>query len=604
MKPIQIKTLSLGRMAAIAGAIALSIGAQPVSARPVGVDVSSYQGSGVNWGSVKGGGYTFGWAKATEGTYLQDADFSINENNGKGAGVVLGAYHFARPDLDSPGSEASYFWGTASGYIQADGKTLMPMLDMETWNGVVGASSYSAWANSWNSTIQNDASGKGVSITPFIYVSACSACNFNTSVSGWLSDIANYNGESPQTGGPWNVCGNCDVWGSGVWTAWQYSSSGSVPGVSGNCDVDVLGGSLSAATAGSTADPHINPCVARNAGDGHMEVFAVGKTGLLYHSYFSGGAWTSWAAIGGWTFAANTIPAVQYNSDGRLQLFIIGTDGHLDTIYQQTAGSSTSWSGWTSIAGWTFSQQACLAANTNADGRIEVFVVGTDGQLDHVFENTAGNSTSWSGWGGLGGSWSQNAAISAGNDADGRQEVFLIGNTGNLYHIYQTAPNAGWSGYGNLGGTWSQTARTALTRNSDGRLEIFIIGSTGELYHSYQTAANGGWYGWPNIGGWTFSQQAKPVAALNTTNGTLQVLVIGTDGHMDTVNSANAWGGGWSSLPSSPAFTQNIRPCLGVNADGRLEVFTTSPGSDMVHAYQTSPGGGWYGWPSLGGSWN
>ena len=42
--------------------------------------------------------------------YDDDADFVVNENNGKGAGVVMGAYHFNRPDLDSPGTEASFFW--------------------------------------------------------------------------------------------------------------------------------------------------------------------------------------------------------------------------------------------------------------------------------------------------------------------------------------------------------------------------------------------------------------------------------------------------------------------------------------------------------------
>jgi GH25 family lysozyme M1 (1,4-beta-N-acetylmuramidase) len=595
-------SLILRQTGMIAATLGLAFAPGSVLAqRPTGIDVSSYQGA-PNWSSIKGAGISFAWAKATEGTYYIDADFTYNANNGKSAGVVMGAYHFARPDLTSPGSEASYFWNQAGSYIKADGKSLMPMLDMETWNGVVGASSYSDWANQWCNAIVSDANGAGVKIKPFIYVSACNACYFNSSVSGWNSDIANYNGQNPQTGGPWNVCGSCAVWGSGVWTAWQFTSSGSVSGVSGNVDMDVLGGSLAAVTATSTADPHINPCVARNS-DGHMEIFAVNKSGVLQHNYFGTGGWSGWISLSGYTFAANTVPAVQMNADGRLEVFIIGTDGHLDHVYQQTASDSTSWSGWSQINNaYTFTQTACVAANTNQDGRIEVFIVGTGGGLCHIYENSPGSSTSWSGWSQLGGSWDQNVCISAGNDLDGRQEVFLIGNTGNLYHIYQTAINAGWSGWASLGGTWSQTARTALTRNADGRLEIFIIGTTGSLYHAYQTVANGGWYtAWPSIGGWSFSQSAKPVAALNS-NGSLDVLVIGLDGHMDRANSSN-WGS-WSSLPSTPVFTQDIRPCLGVNSDGRLEVFTTAPSSDMVHAYQSTPSGSWSGWASLGGSWD
>ena len=133
----------------------------------MGVDVSSYQGSGVNWSGVKRGYRR--WAKATEGTYRYDADFAINENNGKAPAFYMGAYHFARPDLNSPGSEASYFWSSGGGYIKADGKTLMPTLDLETFNGVVGASSYSAWANSWCDDHRERCQWNGVKVTPVLY---------------------------------------------------------------------------------------------------------------------------------------------------------------------------------------------------------------------------------------------------------------------------------------------------------------------------------------------------------------------------------------------------------------------------------------------------
>ena len=44
--------------------------------RPLGVDVSSFQGGGINWASVKGSGVSsFAWAKATEGVSTTDAGF-------------------------------------------------------------------------------------------------------------------------------------------------------------------------------------------------------------------------------------------------------------------------------------------------------------------------------------------------------------------------------------------------------------------------------------------------------------------------------------------------------------------------------------------------
>ena len=152
-----------------------------VAQRPLGIDVSSYQGS-ITWSKVKGDGVVFAWAKATEGQTVNDGYFTGNMNNGKAAGVYMGAYHFAHPELHSPSTEASHFWSIAGAYIKADGKSLMPMLDMEVFSGHVGASSYSDWANQWCNAIVNDAAAKSVKVKPVIYVSACNACYFNSSI--------------------------------------------------------------------------------------------------------------------------------------------------------------------------------------------------------------------------------------------------------------------------------------------------------------------------------------------------------------------------------------------------------------------------------------
>ena len=204
--------------------------------RPSGVDVSNHQGS-INWSQVAGSGIQFAFAKATEGNYFQDAYFSGNVSSGKAAGVVIGAYHYARPDLDSPTVEAGYFWSFAQGSFQHDGLTLMPALDLEVFSGVVGATSYTDWANQWSAAVQSYASGAGLTVHPCIYTSACSACNLNTSISltPWIAD---WNGENAQTGTPWSTCANCAEWGAGVWSFWQYSDRGHIRGIKGGVDLD------------------------------------------------------------------------------------------------------------------------------------------------------------------------------------------------------------------------------------------------------------------------------------------------------------------------------------------------------------------------------
>jgi GH25 family lysozyme M1 (1,4-beta-N-acetylmuramidase) len=206
----------------------------------LGIDVSSYQGS-INWTSVHSAGVAFAFAQATEGNYHQDSQFKNYMINGKAAGVQMGAAHFSRPDLNTPTTEANYFWSFAGPYIKADGKSISPAVEFETFNGHVGASTYTAWFNAWAAAVQAKTTN---SMAPVIYVSTCGgACNLDNTITlgGWL---ANYNGENLYTGNPWNTCIGCNPWGQNVWVYWQCSSTGSIPGISGNVDLDAFNGTL------------------------------------------------------------------------------------------------------------------------------------------------------------------------------------------------------------------------------------------------------------------------------------------------------------------------------------------------------------------------
>ncbi|EEF58835.1 glycoside hydrolase family 25 [Pedosphaera parvula Ellin514] len=246
LQRIGMKT-SLG----LAAALALVVGAQSAQANNLfGIDVSSYQGS-INWSSAHSCGAQYGFAKATEGTYFQDAYFNGNMNNGKAAGVQMGAYDFCRPDLYSPATEANYFWGFAGGKIAPDGKSLYPMADFEVFNGHVGAANYTAWFNAWSSTVKGKTSHF---LHPVIYCSAgngaCDLIEYDQPGGIYLSAwIANYNGQNLYTGNPWTCCTCCNAWQQGCggsnWTYWQVSSTGSLCGISGNTDFDAYPLSLS-----------------------------------------------------------------------------------------------------------------------------------------------------------------------------------------------------------------------------------------------------------------------------------------------------------------------------------------------------------------------
>ena len=249
----------------------------PQGSRPLGIDVSHYQGS-IDWASVKAAGISFAWAKAAEATpsdgYIDpDPEFAVNEGEGKGAALYMGAYYFAHPELDTPSAAASYFWSVAGPYILADGKTIMPMLDLEsdvtTASPAFTQATLSDWVNEWCQEVVNYAAAEGVTVKPVVYtyISYANGTSgygpgLNSTMSQWPLWMANYNNEDPQTGAPSSV----SPW--TAWGVWQYSDAGSVPGVAGNVDEDVFNGSLSQMVATLVATGGQPPVLAVSPSDG------------------------------------------------------------------------------------------------------------------------------------------------------------------------------------------------------------------------------------------------------------------------------------------------------------------------------------------------
>ena len=139
--------------------------------------------------------------------------------------------------------------------------------------------------------------------------------------------------------------------------------------------------------------------------------------------------------------------------------------------------AESAWSGWASQGGGLTSR---ATAARNQDGRLEVFVRGTDNALWHKWQ-VAPNS-GWSDWASQGGVLM--SSISAGQNRDGRLEVFVRGTDNALWHKWQVAPNGSWSDWASEGGVL--TSDIAIGHNADGRLEVFVRGTDNGLWHNWQ----------------------------------------------------------------------------------------------------------------------
>ncbi len=191
-----------------------------------GIDVSVWQGA-INWGAVGSSGQKFAIARVSYGISTQDRYFAANWPAMKAAGLLRGAYQFFLPDQDAVAQ--------ANVVIAAVGRLgpgdLPVMLDMEDARGQSPAT-ITAKLHQWV-----DAITAGTGRAPIIYTGAYfwDASVKTTDFSHLPLNVAWYGTNCP---------GEPNAWAGHHWVFHQYSSSGSVAGISGRVDMNVFNGTL------------------------------------------------------------------------------------------------------------------------------------------------------------------------------------------------------------------------------------------------------------------------------------------------------------------------------------------------------------------------
>lgn len=199
----------------------------PGSTRVYGVDVSYYQGA-VNWSSVRAAGKQFAYLRYSDGTGFIDPNFTTYWNNAKAAGLTVGAYQFFRASQD-PIAQADALVNRLQALGGTGRPNLPPVIDVETNDGMSNATVISRM-NSWLSRVQSRTGRQPVLYTSPGYWSGLGSPY--PSPLPYLWD-AHWTSNCPTVPYPW-----------GRLRFWQYSSTGSVSGISGSVDTDLYNGSL------------------------------------------------------------------------------------------------------------------------------------------------------------------------------------------------------------------------------------------------------------------------------------------------------------------------------------------------------------------------
>lgn len=222
------RALAVGLTMAMTATALVTVAAAPAQAATTpGIDVSHYQGS-INWTSVRNAGIQFAFIKATEGTSYRDPRFNTNYVAAYNAGVIRGAYHFALPDRSSGAVQAN-FLASNGGAWSADSRTLPAALDIEhnPYGPMCYGLSQAAMRN-WIADFLNTYRAR-TGRYAVIY----------TTTSWWSTCTGNYSGfwnNHPLWIARWSSSVGTLPAGAPFWSFWQYTSTGSVSGISGNVD--------------------------------------------------------------------------------------------------------------------------------------------------------------------------------------------------------------------------------------------------------------------------------------------------------------------------------------------------------------------------------
>ena len=259
------------------------------------------------------------------------------------------------------------------------------------------------------------------------------------------------------------------------------------------------------------------------------------------------------------------------------------------------------WGSWTSFGfppvGLAVYERMAIAQNQ--DGHLELFVVGSEGAVWHRWQAQDGSWSEWASFGqpdGVSFAVQFVSPIQVEQNDDGRLELVLVGSDGQFWHIWQVVPNANWSEWASLGSPGiSSLGLNSFARNADAALEVLVSDNvTGDIWSIRQVDASGrsGWVAnWSSLGsppGQPFVPAIRSFQAVRNVNNQLEVLAIGSDGALwhDLKSASSTWQG-WRSIGNPPDATGlNVIESIEKNQDGRLEAVCSDNGQNYWHTWQ------------------
>lgn len=249
-----------------------------------------------------------------------------------------------------------------------------------------------------------------------------------------------------------------------------------------------------------------SPPTVASWGGSHVEVFARGMDGALWHKRFSSN-WGSWESLGG---SIGSQPVVVARASNRLNVFVRGVDR---TLWSRTWNGSA-WEGWQDHGGAVIGRPVAVARDAN---HVDVFMRGTDNALWRFSGD--GTTQGWTGWTRIGGTMTSNPSA-ASRSSDTIDVVYVGGNNELRRRVYTASTNS-WVNQG-YGGVIVGDPEIVTARNGTTRFDIFFRGLDDGLWHFEGNGSSGNFV---QLG---MNLKADPAPVLWST-GRIDVFLRGSD---------------------------------------------------------------------------
>jgi hypothetical protein len=214
-------------------------------------------------------------------------------------------------------------------------------------------------------------------------------------------------------------------------------------------------------------------------------------------------------------------PSLERDNDGCISLFVLLPSGEIN-VKKQKEPNSTEWEDWYSLGAPPPPENGTsrLPAGaklpkviSNADGSLELFVLGSEGALWHRRQKVP-TSNNWYDWHSLKGKLESQPAVE--KNKDGSLQVFVRGTDGTLWFRKQSTPNSDqWDNWHSLSAPLIPDNESENNHNigigkgiefpyvvstQDGTLEVFVRhGGEKTVWHSTHDSSN--WSLWEQLGG-------------------------------------------------------------------------------------------------------